>query len=62
MAQLVVRAAVDVFTRALQQASLYTNKDSKGVRMNFDDGSLTLTSRVPEEGEAEIARWARGEG
>ncbi|MHC4810101.1 MAG: DNA polymerase III subunit beta [Planctomycetota bacterium] len=47
-------AAVDVFTRALQQASLYTNKDSKGVRMNFDDGSLTLTSRVPEEGEAEI--------
>lgn len=47
-------ANVDVFARALQQASLYTNKDSKGVRMNFGGDSLTLTSRVPEEGEAEI--------
>ncbi len=55
-------ANVEVFARALQQASLYTNKDSKGVRMSFGEDSLTLTSRVPEEGEAEITLGLDYEG
>ena len=39
---------------AIRQAALLTNEESKGVRLSFSDKKLTLTSRAPEMGEAEI--------
>jgi DNA polymerase-3 subunit beta len=39
---------------AIRQAALLTNEESKGVRLSFKDKMLTLTSRAPEMGEAEI--------
>jgi len=44
----------DVFISAVRRAGLLTNEESKGVRMAFADGGLTITSRAPEMGEAEI--------
>jgi len=41
-------------TSAVRRAALLTNEESKGVRLAFADGSLTLSSRAPEMGEAEI--------
>ena len=41
-------------TSAVRRAALLTNEESKGVRMSFEDNTLTLTSRAPEMGEAEI--------
>ena len=47
---------VDLLASAVRRASLLTNEESRGVRMHFDKGSSTLTlrSRAPESGEAEI--------
>lgn len=42
------------FTSAVRRAALLTNEESKGVRMAFGDKKLTLSSRAPEMGEAEI--------
>ena len=39
---------------AIRRAALLTNEESKGVRMSFADKLLTLTSRAPEMGEAEV--------
>jgi DNA polymerase-3 subunit beta len=39
---------------AIRRAALLTNEESKGVRLSFADKKLTLTSRAPEMGEAEI--------
>ncbi len=39
---------------AVRRAALLTNEESRGVRLTFEDGGLTLTSRAPEMGEAEI--------
>jgi len=39
---------------AIRRAALLTNEESKGVRMSFADDTLTLTSRAPEMGEAEV--------
>lgn len=39
---------------AIRRAALLTNEESKGVRLSFSDNKLTLTSRAPEMGEAEI--------
>jgi len=39
---------------AIRRAALLTNEESKGVRLSFADNKLTLTSRAPEMGEAEI--------
>jgi DNA polymerase-3 subunit beta len=33
---------------------LLTNEESKGVRFSFSEGSLTMSSRAPEQGEATI--------
>jgi DNA polymerase-3 subunit beta len=44
----------DGFISAVRRAALLTNEESKGVRMSFEDGKLTLSSRAPEMGEAEI--------
>ncbi len=42
------------FHSALKRASLLTNEESKGVRLSFEEGNLTLSSRAPEQGEARI--------
>ena len=46
--------ATDLFISAVRRAALLTNEESKGVRMSFADDGLTITSRAPEMGEAEI--------
>lgn len=43
------------FLSALKRAALLTNEESKGVRLSFRDGELTLSSRAPEQGEATIS-------
>lgn len=43
-----------LFLHRVRQAALLTNEDSKGVRLSFDDGTLTMTSQAPETGEAEV--------
>ncbi len=43
------------FLSALRQAALLTNEESKGVRLSFTADRLVLSSRAPEQGEAEIA-------
>ncbi|MFA9478174.1 DNA polymerase III subunit beta [Phycisphaerales bacterium AB-hyl4] len=45
----------DVFVSAVRRAALLTNEESKGVRMAFSDDGLTLSSRAPEMGEAEVS-------
>ena len=39
---------------AIRRAALLTNEESKGVRLNFENDSLTLSSRAPEMGEATV--------
>jgi DNA polymerase-3 subunit beta len=39
---------------AIRRAALLTNEESKGVRMSFKGKELTLTSRAPEMGDAEV--------
>ena len=39
---------------AIRRAALLTNEESKGVRLNFADDTLTLSSRAPEMGEATV--------
>ena len=43
------------FHSALKRAALLTNEESKGVRLAFSDGILTMSSRAPEQGEATIS-------
>ena len=45
---------VETLRSAIKRAALLTNEESKGVRLSFADRQLTLTSRAPEMGEAEI--------
>jgi DNA polymerase-3 subunit beta len=42
------------FASAVRQAALLTNEESKGVRLAFKPGMLTLSSRAPSQGEATI--------
>jgi len=49
-----VRCVTSTLSSAIRRAALLTNQDSKGVRMSFDSDRLTLTSRAPEMGEAEV--------
>ena len=42
------------FAHRMRQAALLTSEDSKGVRLSFTGDSVTMTSRVPEQGEAEV--------
>jgi DNA polymerase-3 subunit beta len=44
----------DTLVSAFRRAALLTNEESKGVKMSFSKDGLTLTSRAPEMGEAEI--------
>jgi DNA polymerase-3 subunit beta len=58
----VVELNTSEFHGALKRASLLTNEESKGVRFSFAPGSLTLSSRAPEQGEAEVALPVAYEG
>ena len=42
------------FEHRIRQAALLTNEESKGIRMSFKPGEVTLSSRAPETGEAEV--------
>ena len=46
--------STEVFGRAVRRAALLTTEESKGVRIAFTNEGLTLTSRAPELGEAEV--------
>lgn len=46
----------------LRRASLLTNEESRGVRLQFDKDALTLSSRSAEQGEAVIEIPIRYEG
>ncbi|MEE9404142.1 MAG: DNA polymerase III subunit beta [Algisphaera sp.] len=46
--------ATDALVSATRRAALLTNEESKGVRLAFTQDGLTLSSRAPEMGEAEI--------
>ncbi|MGI9014935.1 MAG: DNA polymerase III subunit beta [Phycisphaerales bacterium] len=46
--------ATATLSSAVQRAALLTNEESKGVRMSFTSEHLTLSSRAPEMGEAQI--------
>lgn len=47
-------AATADFLSAIKRAALLTNEESKGIRLAFNKKGLTLTSRNPESGEAEV--------
>ncbi|RKY24530.1 MAG: DNA polymerase III subunit beta [Planctomycetota bacterium] len=42
------------FEHRIRQAALLTNEESRGIRLNFGPESVTLSSRAPETGEAEV--------
>jgi DNA polymerase-3 subunit beta len=44
----------DRFFSAVRRAALLTNEESKGVRLSFASGTLSISSRAPEMGEAKI--------
>jgi len=44
----------DRFFSAVRRAALLTNEESKGVRLAFASGTLSISSRAPEMGEAKI--------
>ena len=51
-----------LFLHRIRQAALLTNEESKGVRLSFSGDTLTLTSRAPETGEAEVKTAIEMEG
>ena len=54
--------AIGAFDSAVRRAALLTNEHSKGVRLSFRKGSLILSSRAPEKGEATITMPAKYDG
>lgn len=42
------------FEHRTRQAALLTNEESRGIRLAFQTDKVTLTSRAPEAGEAEV--------
>ncbi len=42
------------FEHRIRQAALLTNEESRGVKLGFQSDELTLSSRAPEAGEAEV--------
>lgn len=42
------------FEHRIRQAALLTNEESRGVRLSFQSEQVTLSSRTPETGEAEV--------
>ena len=51
-----------MFAHRIRQAALLTNEESRGVRLAFEPGKVTLTSRAPETGEAEVTMDVAFEG
>jgi DNA polymerase-3 subunit beta len=49
-----VLVATDTLASGVRRAALLTNEESKGVRLAFSSDGLTITSRAPEIGEAEV--------
>ena len=47
--------ATALFEHRIRQAALLTNDESRGVRLSFKKDQVTLTSRAPETGEAEVS-------
>lgn len=58
----IVEINTSEFHSALRRAALLTNEESKGVRLSFGEGELTLSSRAPEQGEATISLPVRYSG
>lgn len=50
------------FEHRVRQAALLTNEESRGVRLSFAEGQVTLSSRAPETGEAEVTCPIEWEG
>ncbi len=50
------------FEHRIRQAALLTNEDSRSVRLAFDEEKVTLSSRAPETGEAEVTCPIKLEG
>lgn len=50
------------FEHRVRQAALLTNEESKGIRLTFKGQVLTLASRAPESGEAEVTCPIQYEG
>ncbi len=42
------------FLSAVRRAALLTDEESKGIRLAFTDGALTLSGRAPSQGEATV--------
>jgi DNA polymerase-3 subunit beta len=55
-------AATLDFASAVRRAALLTTEESKGVRLHFSKKGLTLTSRSPDAGEAEVKFPCKYEG
>lgn len=47
--------ATDALSSGVRRAALLTNEESKGVKFAFSDDKLTLSSKAPEMGEAEVS-------
>ena len=52
----IVTADVEKLTSAVRQAAVLTGEESRAVRAQFENGKMTLTSRIPERGGAKIER------
>jgi len=50
------------FEHRIRQAALLTNEESRGIRVSFQADKVTLSSRAPETGEAEVTCPAALEG
>jgi DNA polymerase-3 subunit beta len=46
--------ATSEFEHRVRQAALLTNEESRGVKLSFSAKEVTLSSRAPETGEAEV--------
>ena len=54
-----VELSTPEFLSAVKQAALLTNEESKGVRFALSRNNLTLSSRAPEQGEAQVTMPVR---
>jgi DNA polymerase III subunit beta len=45
---------IETFTSAVKRAALLASDDSKGVKLALSKGSLIITSRAPETGDAQV--------
>jgi DNA polymerase-3 subunit beta len=50
------------FEHRVRQAALLTNEESRGVKFSWTSDQLTLSSRAPEAGEAEVNCPAKLDG